>query len=292
MAPHVEHAHGSAEIGRVARWGGVGLLGMLAVLFPTAMLSGQGIGFFLLASAFFAPMIAVVLALYVLLSRLAPPLAAEGEELEEEDPHSEELRAYAEERELTYEQRGDLPPSTPLLRAGHRRDARHLMRGRLPGGLYGTLAHYDYVASFADGRHEGREHTIVLARVPEALGFLSALLCHRRDAPIDPSGAFSDDQPHGWEIDPGREALRRRYRIRAGTKRGEQRARELLSPSFAHWLADEVPEGFAFELVGGALCVSVPGHLDDADSLDRLSGLASRVAERMRVAARPARVQV
>jgi len=49
-----------------------------------------------------------------------------------------------------------------------------------------------------------------------------------------------------------------------------------------HWLGDEAPEGTAFELVAGLLCVNVKGHHDSAAELDGICQAAAVVATRVR----------
>ena len=67
------------------------------------------------------------------------------------------LNAYAGARGLVREGRGGLPPATPLLRRGDDRYATERMRGTLPGGEPGTLAHYTYEESSTDSK--GNRHT-------------------------------------------------------------------------------------------------------------------------------------
>jgi hypothetical protein len=37
-----------------------------------------------------------------------------------------------------------------------------------------------------------------------------------------------------------------------------------------HWLGDEAPDGIAFALVAGLLCVNIKGHLESAATLDEM----------------------
>ena len=58
--------------------------------------------------------------------------------------------------------------------------------------------------------------------------------------------------------------------------------RQLFSPKFVYWLGDEAPDGTAFELVAGLLCVNVKGHLDNATDHDELCESAGVIAQRIR----------
>ena len=71
--------------------------------------------------------------------------------------------------------------------------------------------------------------------------------------------------------------LARSYEIFASEMQDRNQIRQLFSPSFVVWLAEEAPPGFGFELFGGKLCCHVDGHAADADTLDRVA--AATVAD-------------
>jgi hypothetical protein len=58
--------------------------------------------------------------------------------------------------------------------------------------------------------------------------------------------------------------------------------RQLFSPTFVAFLAEDTPEGFAFEVENGMLCVNIKNHAKKATDLDRLCKDATTVATRLR----------
>jgi hypothetical protein len=195
------------------------------------------------------------------------------------------FRAYSEERGLSREQKGGLPGGTPLLRRGDDRYAHHIMRGTLPGGMDGTVALYTYEETHrdADGDRQTTycHFTVVLADVPESAPRVGELYVQRRvgfrflDSAED---VFRTRERVTLES----EALDQRCEIFAGRGEDQNWIRQLFAPSFVHWLGDEAPDGFAFELVAGLLCVNEKGHHDTAVELDALCEAAAVVASRIR----------
>jgi hypothetical protein len=195
------------------------------------------------------------------------------------------FNAYAQARGLSQVEKGVLPPATPFLRRGDDRYAHHIMRGRLPGDFDGTVALYTYEDTDTDS--EGNRQTtyyhftVVLADIPESARFVGELYAQRRV---------------GFRfLDSAEDVFRTRERIRLESEALDQRAeifaaasedqswlRQLFSPTFVHWLGDEAPEGTAFELVAGLLCVNAKGHLDNAADLDRMCEAAAVIAQRIR----------
>jgi hypothetical protein len=195
------------------------------------------------------------------------------------------FRAYSEGRGLSREQKGGLPGGTPLLRRGDDRYAHHIMRGSLPGGLDGTLALYTYEETHrdADGDRQTTYYhfTVVLADIPESAPRVGELYVQRRvgfrflDSAED---VFRTRERVTLES----EALDQRCEIFTGRNEDQNWIRQLFAPTFVHWLGDEAPDGFAFELVAGLLCINVRGHHDNAAELDGLCEAAAVVASRIR----------
>jgi hypothetical protein len=195
------------------------------------------------------------------------------------------FRAYADGRGLSREEKGVLPRGTPLLRRGDDRYAHHIMRGTLPGGMDGTLALYTYEETHRDSEGDRQttyfHFTVVLADVPESAPRIGELYVQRRvgfrflDSAED---VFRTRERVTLES----EALDQRCEIFAGRNEDQNWIRQLFSPTFVHWLGDEAPDGFAFELVAGLLCVNVKGHHDNAAELDALCEAAAMVASRVR----------
>jgi hypothetical protein len=195
------------------------------------------------------------------------------------------FRGYAEGRGLSRVGEGSLPPGTPLLRRGDKRYAHQIMSGTLPGGAQGAVALYTYEETERDSEGNSQttyiNFTVMIADIPESAPFVSELYCQRR------SGfRFLDSAEDVFRtrkrVELESEALDQRCEIFAGRDQDPNWLRQLFDPSFVYWLGDEAPDGTAFELVAGMLCVNVKGHLDSAAELDRMCEAGSRIAKRVR----------
>jgi hypothetical protein len=193
--------------------------------------------------------------------------------------------AYAQGRGLSRTDEGGLAPATPLLRRGDRRYAHHIMRGGLPSGVDGTLALYTYEDIDRDSEGDEQKtyfhYTVVLVDVPESARHVGELYAQRRVG-----FRFLDSAEDVFRtrerITLESEALDQRAEIFAGRGEDQNWLRQLFSPTFVHWLGDEAPDGTAFELVAGLLCVNARGHLDNAADLDRMCEAAAVITERIR----------
>lgn len=195
------------------------------------------------------------------------------------------FNAYAEGRGLTrVAQRASLPPVTPLLRKGDKRYTVEQFTGTLPGGLAGTLALYTYEEKTRDSK--GREQTtyykftVALAQLPETAPFIGELAVQRRFGFRFLDGA-EDIFRRRQRVELESEAADKRFEIFIGRNDDMVRARQIFSPTFIVWLAEEAHEKIAFELVGGALVVNVPGHKKSAHELDEFCEAAAVVARRL-----------
>jgi hypothetical protein len=175
------------------------------------------------------------------------------------------------------EKQGALPELTPLLCRGDKRYASEIANVELAPGVDGTCAHYVYVVTDDDGPDKSYPFEVVLTSIPESIGFAPRVLCHWRKGPLagasdelsDALGALfgRDDDTSALPDRSVRlesEALEERYELKVDHDLGENWVRQLFSPSFAAWLADRAPEGMGFELIDGALCVYMPGKVDEA----------------------------
>jgi hypothetical protein len=192
--------------------------------------------------------------------------------------------AYASARGLRRQGKGPLPGTVPLLRKGDRRYAHQIMNGTLPGGLPGALALYTYEQHSRDSKGRKQvEHyrfTVVMHDVPAVAQRVADLHCERR------SGfGFMDSAEDVFRsmerLELESHALDRRYEIFRGADDDENWCKQLFSPTFVVWLAEQAPEGFAFELSAGSLCINVKGHHDSAAELDELCEAAGVVARRL-----------
>lgn len=195
------------------------------------------------------------------------------------------FRAYAEACGLSRVDKGGLPPGTPLLRRGDDRYAHQIMSGTLPGGLEGLVALYTYEETHRDSDGDRQttyvHFTVVIADIPESARHVGELYAQRRVG-----FRFLDSAEDVFRtrerITLESEALDQRAEIFAGRGENQNWLRQLFSPTFVHWLGDEAPDGTAFELVAGMLCVNVKGHLESAAELDQMCEAAAVIARRVR----------
>ena len=194
------------------------------------------------------------------------------------------FEAYAKQRGLTLVGDGHLGPQTPLLRKGDERKAEQIMRGELADDCRGKIALYTYTDVYYDknGRHENNYHfTVAMTEMPETAELLPELLCNRKfgfKAFEKVEDAFRKDERitlESIELDD-------RFEIFCDEKQDQNYVRQLFSPTFIVWLAEEAPEKFAFELEDGILACNVKGHKKSAAELDIMRSATAAVARRLR----------
>jgi hypothetical protein len=194
-----------------------------------------------------------------------------------------ELRRFAEQHDLTYAVGGELPRATyALIRS--RSSTGMMVSGSLPGGLEGLVADRSY--QVRSGDETVAHHSLVLiARVPETVGFAPMLLCQDASA----GGGMFDllVGPHGplklfREIELESIKFNGRYRVGIGRAQDENWVRQLFDPVFVDWLADRAPEGCFFELMNGVLCASSSEDPSSSGAIERLCAFAAYVAKRLR----------
>ncbi len=180
--------------------------------------------------------------------------------------------------------KSSLPPTTPLLRKGDRRYAEELMNGTLPGGAAGALALYTYEVETtdSDGDRDTDYHryTVVLHEVPSVAARVADINCQRRSGFRFLDGA--EDifrRMHRLELES--EVLDKNFEIFYGADDDENWLKQLFSPTFIVWMTERTPDGMAWELSAGALCVYVRGHYDSAAELDAICAAAGEVASRL-----------
>jgi hypothetical protein len=191
---------------------------------------------------------------------------------------------YASQRGLKREPSGQLGPHTPLLRKGDQRKATQIMRGKLAEGIGGTLALYTYTDVYYDknGRQENNYNfTVCITEVDEVAELVPELICNRKFG----FRAFEkiEDAFRGNErVNLESVELDQRFEIFVDEKQNPNWIRQLFSPSFIVWLAEETPEKFAFELVDGKLVCNVKGHKKNSRELDGMVQAMGGVARRLR----------
>jgi hypothetical protein len=199
---------------------------------------------------------------------------------------SDFFSAYAQGRSLQLQDgRSSVPPITPLLRRGDNRYTTRQLRGTLPGGESGTLAHYTYEEKTTDSNGNQQtsyfKFTVMMAEVPEMAPFLEELFFQRRVGFRFLDGA-EDVFRKRQRVEHESETVDKKFEIFCGQNDDMNRARQVLAPSFLVWLADHSPDAFAFECVAGALVCNVKGHKKSAAALDGFCEGASAVAKRLR----------
>jgi hypothetical protein len=192
--------------------------------------------------------------------------------------------AYAEQRGLRWEQNGAVPQATPLLRRGDTQRVDEMFVGTLPGGLNGELALYSYEERSGGGTStqtkEIHHFTIVVSELPGMEARLPGLFVQRRSGFRFLDGA--EDVFRSTErVELESEVLDRKCEIFADKGCDANWLRQLFTPSFVDFLAESSPEGFAFEVENGTLCVNVNRHRGKADELDAICTAAAAVAKRI-----------
>ena len=190
--------------------------------------------------------------------------------------------AYAQERGLSWGHDSSIPAATPLLRRGDTRRADEAFSGKLPSGLDGELALYTYQERSSDGQAKELHHfTVVLSQLQGMERRLPGLFVQRRSGFRFLDGA-EDVFRTNERIRLESEVLDRKCEIFAHKSCDANWLRQLFEPSFVDFLAEGAPEGFAFEVEHGVLCVNVNRHRGNAKELDELCAAAARVAGRIR----------
>jgi hypothetical protein len=198
--------------------------------------------------------------------------------------HRDFYAAYAQQRGLQWVHHTSIPEATPLLRRGDERRADEAFTGQLPGGLQGELALYTYEERSSDGTgrdaKEIHHFTIVVSQLPDIGGRLPGLFVQRRSGFRFLDGA--EDVFRSTErVRLESEELDRKCEIFADRGCDANWLRQLFDPVFVDFLAEKSPDGFAFEVQHGVLCVNVNRHRGKAAELDEICTSAATVAKRI-----------
>ncbi len=202
---------------------------------------------------------------------------------------SDFFTAFAAGHGLTHYRDFELPPLTPLLGAGDRRQWEHFMTGPLEPGsdLNCGLGLYTYERRGGDDDDPNaswRSHhfTACVVDMEEAMVMFPALFLQRRR---DLVGWVTEEEwlnRHGrQEVELESVEFGRRYELLADGRLDPIALRELFSPSFIVYLAGH-PLAPCFEYRAGALVVYVRRRRTDAGSLNMLLEATRRIAGRLR----------
>jgi hypothetical protein len=200
------------------------------------------------------------------------------------------LEAYAAERDLIV--RPELIwPGMPLPaeQTGPIRHACWSVAGKLPGGVAGRLRHQAvYGKTF--GMNVAMQHTIMVCRIPESVGYLPMLSV--RAEGLEPALFYWANDRRPREDVGGFESMEldRKYIVEVAKGQDHAWLRQLFPPSFIDWLASNTPVDFGFRLDNGVFTCECPqyrgqhradGEVDE-EHLDLLAGAGGRAGSRIR----------
>ena len=180
------------------------------------------------------------------------------------------IEKFAEAHDLAFQKQAKLPSQGETLTSAEPDEIGAGASGELPGGAEGTLAHFDYTTT-SDGTTYHHEMTVVVTRVPEAIGFAPYLSFTGGDS--DLCTDFMGTREYDLRDDPGLDGTE--VHVFRGTDEGW--LRELFSPALQDWLARSADD-FGFEFSGGVLCVARNEHLYDQSDLETLCADAAHIA--------------
>jgi hypothetical protein len=202
------------------------------------------------------------------------------------------LQAYADKRGLQlrpeYPWPGALPPAE---QPGPVKHAMWALAGRFPGGAVGRLRHqatFGKVMGF--GMDVGLQHTIMVCRLPESVGWVPMLCCRPKELMSNMYYWGGDARKRQSQVFESME-LDRRYEVELAPGQSQQWLYQLFTPKFIDWLAHETPRDFGFKLDLGVFTCELPewrgqeGSTERqvrADYLDRLAQIGGTVAGRIR----------
>ncbi len=200
------------------------------------------------------------------------------------------LAEYADEHGLVV--RPELAwPGQPLPheQMGPVRHAAWSVSGTLPGGVPGRLRHQAVYGQTFGVKISG-QHTIMVCRIPESVGYLPMLSV--RAEGLEPALFYWAGDRRPREDVGGFESveLDRRYIVEVAKGQDQAWLRQLFPPTFIDWLAASTPVDFGFRLDGGVFTCECPQYRGqhradgevDFEHLDLLAGAGGRAAGRIR----------
>jgi hypothetical protein len=200
------------------------------------------------------------------------------------------LRTYADSNGLVLREEQPWPGYVPAARQpGPVKHAIWSLAGEFPGGAVGRLRHQAVFGS-TFGMDVAGQHTIMVCRIPESVGYVP-MLCCRPDELTGGMYYWGGDQRKRQSQRFESVALERRYLVEVAPGQAQNWIFQLFSPSFIDWLARETPVDFGFKLDLGVFTCETPqwrgqpGSLTgevDPDALDLLARTGGRVASRIR----------
>jgi hypothetical protein len=190
---------------------------------------------------------------------------------------ADSLAGFAKSHGLAYAETVELPPHGQTLTRGGKVEG--AATGTLPGGIDGSLVHYTYTHTWTDSdnnRHsEERPFTLVVARVPESIGFLPYMGFSGRGSNLSPLAGGDEMKP----VKLGDRFEGASAAVYKGTS--ESWFAQLFSPALADWLARS-DEDWGFELANGVLCAGRGGYRTEARELEAICEDAAHLAAAIR----------
>lgn len=193
--------------------------------------------------------------------------------------------AYAVKRDMELSGKQKLERKTPMLRKGDDRYAERVLTGSLGDGVTGRLALYTYETESTDskGNTQTSYHrfTLGLVEIPELRPLVPELICQRRSG-LRMFEKVEDVFRKAERVKLESEAMVDKFEIFAGAGLDQIWLRRLFSPTFIVWLTEVAPEGLAFEIADGLLCLDFKGHKKSVDELDQVRETTAHIARRVR----------
>jgi len=199
------------------------------------------------------------------------------------------LGEYASERGLELRSESPWPGYMPAEeQRGPIRHAVWSLAGKLPGGVPGRLRHQAVFGS-ALGMNVAQQHTIMVCRLPESVGYVP-MLCVRPDELGMGLYFWGGDQRKRQSAKFESAELDRRYIVDIAPGQDQNWLYQLFAPTMIDWLAHETPQDFGFKLDSGVFTCECPqwrgqGRMDgeaDSEHLDLLAECGGRSASRIR----------
>lgn len=214
----------------------------------------------------------------------------EGEALAGLRRTEEALREFGAERGLELREEQPWPGYVPAAQQpGPVKHGIWSLTGTIDGGAVVRLRHQAMFGSTLGVDVKG-QHTILLSRIPESVGWVPMLCCR----PDELTGGL-----YYWGGDARKRQsqrfesaeLDRRFVVEVAPGQSQQWIYQLFSPSFIDWLARTTPVDFGFKLDLGVLTCETPQWRGQAESLsgevdpgalDLLLDTGGRVTTRIR----------
>lgn len=193
--------------------------------------------------------------------------------------------AYAVRHGMELTGRQKLERRTPMLRKGDDRYAERVFSGSLGEGVTGKVVLYTYETESRDskGNREVDYHrfTLGLVEIPELGPLVPELICQRRSG-LRMFEKVEDVFRRAERVSLESEAMADKYEIFAGRGLDQVWLRRLFSPTFIVWLTESAPQGIAFEIADGLLCLDFKGHKKSVEELDQVRDTTAHIARRIR----------